>query len=97
MTGYRITPTAERDLREILRYVAEQDGLDRALHVHEKFLDAFALLGSSPGAGRVREDLTGTTVRWWTVFKFVVIYEAERSPVEILRVLHGMRDLGALL
>jgi plasmid stabilization system protein ParE len=95
--SYRITPTAERDLRDILRYIAEQDGVDRALHVYGKFVEAFELLGSSPGAGRVRKDLTGTEVRWWTVFKFVVICDAEHSPVEVLRVLHGMRDLGALL
>jgi toxin ParE1/3/4 len=97
MTGYRITPTAERDLRGILQYVAEKDGIDRALHLHWKLAEAFELLGASPGAGRVRADLTGPTVRWWTVFKFVIIYEAESSPVEILRVLHGMRDLGAVL
>jgi len=95
--SFRITPTAQHDLREILQYIAEHDGVDRALHVHEKFFEAFGLLGASPGAGRLRKDLTGATVRWWTVFKFVVIYDAERSPVEILRVLHGMRDLGALL
>jgi toxin ParE1/3/4 len=95
--SYRITPTAERDLRDILQYIVEHDGVDRALHVYEKFVEAFELLGSSPVAGRVRKDLTGTGVRWWTVFKFVIVYDAERSPVEVLRVLHGMRDLGALL
>ncbi|HKB14754.1 MAG TPA: type II toxin-antitoxin system RelE/ParE family toxin [Planctomycetota bacterium] len=97
MTGYRLAPTAEGDLREILQYVGEQDGVDRALHVHGKFLETFELLGASPGVGRVREELSGATVRWWTVFNFVVIYEAEREPIEILRVLHGMRDLGTLL
>jgi plasmid stabilization system protein ParE len=43
MTGYRITPIADRDLREIPQYVAEQDGVDRALHVHGKFPGAFEL------------------------------------------------------
>jgi plasmid stabilization system protein ParE len=97
MTGYRLTQAAERDLREILQYVAEQDGVDRALHVYDNFREAFELLASSPGAGRVREDITGVTVRWWTVFRFVIIYEAEHSPIEVLRVLHGMRDVGSLL
>jgi plasmid stabilization system protein ParE len=61
--SYRITPTAERDLRDILQYIAEHDGVDRAADVHEKFVEAFELLGSVPGAGRVREDLTGTEAR----------------------------------
>src|SRR5689334_19800108 len=97
MTAYRITRAAENDLREILEHVAEQDGLSRALRVHSKLLEAFETLGAAPRAVRVREDVTGPTVRWWTAINLVVIYEAERSPIEILRVLHGMRDLWRLL
>jgi toxin ParE1/3/4 len=97
MTLYRITPPAERDLREILQYVAEHDGIERALRVHDKFLEALELLGASPGAGHTREELTGPTVRWWSVFKFLVVYQADKAPIEVLRVLHGMRDLTGLL
>ena len=97
MTGYRLTPTAEGDLREILQYVAEHDGLDRALRVHELLEHSFKLLASAPRSGRVRKELTGTSLRWWTVSGFVVVYEAEHSAIKILRVLHGMRDLDALM
>ncbi len=96
MARYRITETAENDLREILEHVAQHDGLDRALRVHSKLLEAFETLSAAPRAGRVREDVTGPTVRWWTVIHLVIIYTAEPSPIEILRVLHGMRDLDEL-
>lgn len=73
---------------------AAGDGVGRAVHVHETFVNAFEWPGAPPGSGRMREDLTGTTVRGWTVFRFAILYETERSPIEIVRVLHGMRNLG---
>ena len=97
MTGYRLTWTAEHDLRQILQYVAEQNGHERALHLSKRFEHAFELLASAPRSGRVREKLTGRSVRWWIVSVFAVAYDAERSPIEILRVLHGMRDLEGLV
>ncbi len=97
MTQYRITPTAERDLRGILVYVAEADGVERALLVHERFFEAFELLAFAPRSGRLREDVTGPDIRWWTVIGFAIVYEAECTPIEILRVLHGMRDLDRVL
>ncbi len=50
-----------------------------------------------PGAGHTRTDLSRAAVRFWPVWSFMVIYDPETSPVEILRVLHGARNLGALL
>ena len=101
MTGrsasYELTVTAEEELASILRYIAEQDSVDRALHVHDKFTQAFESLAATPGMGFKRPHLTGTRVRWHPVFRFVVIYDPESSPVMILRVLHGMRDLDRIL
>ena len=95
--GYQLTETAEAELDEILRYVVDRDGLDRALYVHDRFVHAFELLTAQPGSGTTRPDLTGGHVRWWFVFKWVVIYDPERSPISILRVIHGARDLERLL
>ena len=50
-----------------------------------------------PGIGFKRPHLTGERVRWHTVFRFVVIYDPQASPVTVLRVLHGMRDLDRIL
>ena len=96
MTGYILTETAENDLREVLDYIAGQDGRERALHVHRKFVQAFEALAGAPGMG-VQRELTPPGVRWWTVFRFLVIYQSEASPIEILRIIHGAREIRLLL
>ena len=95
--GYRLTETAEAELAEILLSVADRDGVERALHVHDRFVRAFELLAAQRGSGTTRPTLTGEHVRWWFVFKWVVIYDPESSPISILRVIHGARDLERLL
>ena len=95
--GYQLTDTAQADLAEILLYVADRDGAERALRVHDKFVLAFELLATQPGSGTTRPDLTGEHVRWWFVFKWAVIYDPESTPIRILRVIHGARDLDRLL
>ena len=62
--GYQFTDTAEDGLDEILHYVAEQDGVERALHVHGKFVGAFEQLAAMPGSGAKRPELTGDRIRW---------------------------------
>jgi plasmid stabilization system protein ParE len=50
-------------------------------------------LGGSPEAGHFREDLTDKPVKFWPVFSYLIVYDPERRPIEVLRVLHGARDL----
>ena len=47
--------------------------------------------------GKDAPNLTGEQVRWWFVFKWAVIYDYENSPIRILRVIHGARDLNRIL
>jgi len=54
--GYRLSQTAEAELEEILLYVAEQSGVDRALRVHRRFVDAFEHLTEMPNSGSERRD-----------------------------------------
>lgn len=96
MSGYRLTKSAEADLVDILEHIANREGIGRALHVHEKFVEAFEALASSPRIGTRRQELTADATRWWPVFRFLVVYDAEREPIDILRVIHGARDLARL-
>ena len=54
-------------------------------------------LAENPGIGHVRSDLTDEDVRFWPVFKYLVIYRPETAPLEIVRVLHGRRDVERIL
>ena len=93
MSGYRIAESAEADILDILSFIASRDGEARALHVYEKFIEAFEMLSLAPDSGARKPQLAGEQLRWWPVFKFLVVYDAERSPIDILRVIHGARDL----
>ena len=88
---------AALDLDEILSFVLQQDGAERARHVADHLRDAFRTLADNPRLGHTREDLTDLPVRFWTVWSFLVIYKAQTQPLEIVRVLHGARDIEALL
>lgn len=96
MSGYLLTETAEEDLDEILGFIAERDGKARALHVLERLVDAFERLAASPGMGYHRKQLTGPELRWWPVFRFLILYDPQASPLVVLRVLHSARDLERL-
>lgn len=93
---YALTESAEADLLDILGYVAERDGVHRALHVHETFVDAFERLASSPGIGVRKPHLTEDPLRWRPVDNFLIVYDSERTPIDIVRVIHGARDLMRL-
>lgn len=40
-----------------------------------------------------REDLTDERFRFWSVFDSLIVYEPDASPLVIVRVLHGSRDV----
>jgi antitoxin ParD1/3/4 len=86
MNDYRFTPEAENDLFEIWRYIA-RDSVAAANGVETAIHDACFFLTALP-------------VHFWTVQRYptyVLVYRPETQPLEIVRVLHGRRDLKRLL
>ena len=59
--------------------------------------DAFDALAHMPGMGHKREDLTDYPVRFWPVGSYLIVYRAERQPIEIVAVTQGSRDIPAFL
>lgn len=96
MSEFVLTPAAEGDLLKILEYL-EGDNPSAILRVVDALDEAMQLLADNPGIGHVRRDLTEADVRFWSVFKYLVIYRPETKPLEIIRVLHGRRDVKRLL
>ena len=74
-----------------------QGGTGLARHVLGRIQSGMELIGDNPGIGHVRDDLTDLPVRFWGVFSYLIIYDPAPRPVQVLRVLHGARDLAALL
>ncbi len=52
-----------------------------------------------PGLGRRRPDLGGDRYRFFAVrgFPYLLVFDAERQPIVIARVVHQSRDLVTLL
>lgn len=96
MSRFVLTPAAEGDLLKIIEYL-EGDSPDAVLRVVDALDEAMQRLADNPAIGHVRPDLTDQDVRFWPVFKYLVVYRPETNPLEIVRVLHGRRDVERIL
>lgn len=99
MSSYRFTPQAAEDLFEIWRYVAE-DNEEAASRVENAILAACSFLANASLSGRVRRELTSRPLRFWPVRQFphyIVAYDPAEKPLQIIRLLHGKRDLQHLM
>jgi toxin ParE1/3/4 len=94
------TPRAAADLIDIAAFIAE-DNPDAA----ERFLDAaetaFALLAPMPSIGRAVtfQSPAAQGMRVWRFQgfeRYLIFYRAIPHGIEIVRVLHGSRDIEGL-
>lgn len=101
MGEVRKRPQVIRDLSDLATYIAEGD-----LEAAERFLvaaeETFKLLGEMPGIGKVRECFNSNLVevrqRAIKGFRnYLIFYRPLDGGVEILRVVHGARDIEAIL
>ena len=95
MSGYVLARDADLDLDSIWEYIAEDD-IDAADRWIEKLFEAFEKLAQTPGIGHKRDDLTEYPLLFWPVGAYLIIYRAGSSPIEIVAVTQGARDIPAL-
>lgn len=95
MRRYSLEPAAENDLALILDYIAQRNPV-AADRLMDAMVEAFDRLADHPKLGHHRSDLTDLPVRFWTVRDYLIVYRGEHE-IEILRVLHGRRDVAAEL
>lgn len=89
------TRRAEEDLIEIWAFIAQDDmvAADRLL---DRIDEACRNLAENPHMGPARPDLR-SDLRYFSVARYLVLYRVVRRGVEIVRVVHGARDLPTLL
>jgi len=97
MKRFVLTRPAERDLEQIKIFLVQEAGPVIARRVLKDIRSALEFLGSEPGAGHVREDLTNRPLKFWPVYSYLIVYDPVTKPVQIMRVLHGMRDVEEIL
>ena len=94
MPGLCFTRAAEDDLLAIWVYIAgeDQNAATAVLRdIHTKCL----FLAAHPKAGPARPDIA-PQLRYGLAGRYLVLYREIEGGIEVVRVLHGARDLRAL-
>ncbi len=94
--AHRLSPEAEAELDEVWLYIAGHSSAETADRFIDRLTGAFLMLGVHPYAGRARDELRGG-YRSFPVGEFLIFYRVEGRSVLILRVVHGHRDVDAML
>jgi len=96
MRNFIISPEAREDLLAIQDYIA-RDNRAAASVVIDAVFAACGELSEYPMMGHCRNDLTSRNVRFWSVYSYLIVYDATSKPISIVRVLSGYRDIANLL
>lgn len=102
MARVDILPEADSDLEEQATYLGHEASLDVALRFYDAVQVSFDLLARNPHIGVQRDskrpELAG--IRIWRVTGFekhLIFYRPLEDGIEVVRVIHGQRDLESIL
>ncbi len=95
MSRYRLTRRARTDLLQIWNYIAEHN-IDAADRLREEFRSAFNRVADMPNLGHTREEILDATYRFWRVRSYLIVYRPDAKPLQVIRIIHGARDLKSL-
>lgn len=94
MAAIQRTAQAEEDLIELWLYIA-QDNPAAADRVLDDIEGRFHSLAENPLMGRLRPDIA-PELRYFVVGKYLILYRIVPNGIQIVRVIHGARDLPNL-
>nr|MCM0591918.1 type II toxin-antitoxin system RelE/ParE family toxin [Gloeotrichia echinulata DEX184] len=94
MKELRVTDEAKSDLLEIWLYLS-QNNESAADTIITKLTQKFDDLVATPEIGRKRADIA-PLIRSFPVGKYLIFYRIIDSGIEIVRVIHGARDIENL-
>jgi toxin ParE1/3/4 len=89
-----VSRRAQRDLRAIRTYILKDSGCARADALVERILAVCRLYAEQPRAGWSHPDL-GEEIRTCRIGAYLVFYRPRADGIDIIRVLHGRRDIAA--
>ena len=98
MIRYKLSPDARQDLVDIRDYYLRQGSPQAARRMLIEFVEGFRSVARNPNLGHSRQDLAGNRpVLFWAVRDYLIIYRTDGKAFEIVAVVRGSRDIGALL
>ncbi len=85
---------ARLDLLEIWAYIAEDspNAADKLLDLIDEKCN---LLNENKGLGQARPDIS-ENMRYFPVKNYLILYQEQPFGVEIVRVVHGARDIDTI-
>jgi toxin ParE1/3/4 len=99
---YRVLPAADRDLDDQASFLATEANLDTALRFYDAASTTFGNIATMPGIGERWQSINPrlAELRVWRIAGFekhLVFYRPTADGIEIVRVLHGARDIDSVL
>jgi toxin ParE1/3/4 len=94
MKQFRVSEAASSDLRGIWLCIGP-DNPEAASKLVRAIVSRFPRLASMPEMGRRRDELS-EGLRSFPVSRYVIFYQLTENGIEIIRILHGARDLPAM-
>ena len=96
MNRYVLSARARLDLEQIWSYIAD-DNIDAADKVRDKIKSNLQKLARMPLIGHRRTDVKNPAYLFWVVYSYLIVYRPETKPLQIVRIIHGARDLRKVL
>jgi len=98
MNEYALTPIAQRDIRSIWLYIAD-DSPKHADLVRRAILTTCQFAADFPQAGHPRPEFSKRTTRVLAVTryeKYSIVFLPETKPLKIVRILNGYQDFSRI-
>jgi plasmid stabilization system protein ParE len=95
--GFIVSTTAARDLLQIWCKIAEDSGVETADRIERQIKAKFDAIGQRPGIGHTRKDFTKRPLLFFPIQSWLILYRAGPKPITIVAVLHGARNIRAIL
>lgn len=87
-------PLAAADIVDVWGYIAE-DSTAAADRWVDKLDERFSLIAAQPMMGRARDELAAS-LRSFPFGRYVIFYLPIEDGIDVVRVLHGARDIEAV-
>ena len=93
---------AEQDIDEETVYLAREASVEVGIRFFDAVQESFQSLLGMPGMGKIKpvNNLRLPELRQWPVNgfeKYLIFYHPKSEGIEIIRVLHGARDIDRIL
>jgi antitoxin ParD1/3/4/toxin ParE1/3/4 len=95
--AYELSAAARLDLLQIWNYLAEASSLNVADKVVADIEASIRKIAKTPGLGHRRPDLTDRDILFYRVHSYLILYRPDKKPLNVVRIVHGSRDVKSLL